>query len=551
MSREAFDIAVVGGGAAGCVVANRLAESHDRSVVLLEAGPDLRPGIPAEWRDGWRMPTLPDWEFESEPDRAGATSKLRRGRLLGGTSWLTRFAVRGAVADFDAWAARGNPGWSFAEILPAFRRLEADAEFGGSPWHGDHGPIPVTRYPELEPSAIHAAALDAFHAVGLPTVDDHNAPGAIGVGRMPMRSRGGVRVTSLDAYVPRDRRPANLAIRADSTVATVVVQAGRATGVQLVDGPEIRAGWIVLAAGTYGSPPILMRSGIGPADHLRGLGIDVQVDLPGVGENLADHPAVDLDSGWRGSATSGPILDSIATLRSSDAPTGGAPDLMFWATDPNGDEPGFWLDPILLKPESRGSEAVAPLDVMRILLRMSSASVRSYDVQVPNKTIYVSEGDLPIYSRAQELAGDNLSAAIAAALRRYVDVEEGKREGFDEIIVRVGPGKGRKVRFTGILLGVWANTSYTEVFRVYRSRTGKFVVHVERHPEYTMVNEKGEPAGWRGYLGIGNVSYGTKVGESTIEVVESLDELRERIPPPLFDMVAGAAQQPPIEDLDI
>jgi EXLDI family protein len=170
---------------------------------------------------------------------------------------------------------------------------------------------------------------------------------------------------------------------------------------------------------------------------------------------------------------------------------------------------------------------------------------------VPNKTIYVSDGDLPLYQRAQQLAGDNLSAAIAAALRRYVDVEEGKREGFDEITVRVGPGKGRKVRFTGILVGVWANTQYTEVFRVYRSRTGKFVLHVERQPEFTAVNEKGEPAGWRGYLGIGNVSYGTKIGESTIEVVDSIDGLRERIPPQLYDMVASTAKQPPVEDLDI
>jgi choline dehydrogenase len=350
-----FDIVVIGGGAAGCVVASRLAETGDRSVVLLEAGPDVRLRTPADWRDGWRLPTLPDWGFESEPDDTGATNKLRRGRLLGGTSWLTRFAVRGAAADFDAWAARGNPGWSFADVLPAFRRLEADAEFGGNPWHGDHGPIPVARYPEFEPSEIHAAALRAFDAVGFPHVDDHNEPGAVGVGRMPMSSRRGVRVTSSDAYLPSDSQRSNLAIRADSPIARVAVAAGRATGVVLVDRTEISAGWIVLAAGTYGSPTILMRSGIGPADHLRSLGIDVQVDLPGVGANLADHPGVDLDSGWRGPATTGPILHSIATFRSSKAPTGGAPDLMFWVTDPNGDEPGFWFDPALLKPESRGS----------------------------------------------------------------------------------------------------------------------------------------------------------------------------------------------------
>jgi hypothetical protein len=114
---------------------------------------------------------------------------------------------------------------------------------------------------------------------------------------------------------------------------------------------------------------------------------------------------------------------------------------------------------------------------IRILLRIATSLDWSYDASVPNKTIYVSDGDLSLYQRAQELAGGNLSAAISAALRRYVDVEEGRRTGFDEIVVRVGPGKGRKVRFVGILLGEWLNTSFSrvETFRVYRGRTGKFV----------------------------------------------------------------------------
>jgi len=172
---------------------------------------------------------------------------------------------------------------------------------------------------------------------------------------------------------------------------------------------------------------------------------------------------------------------------------------------------------------------------------------------VPNKTIYVSDGDLPTYQRAQELAGDNLSAAIAAALRRYVEVEEGRREGYDEVIVRVGPGKGRKVRFTGVLLGEWTNTSSSrmEAFRVYRGRTGKYVLHVERSADYSMVNAEGKPAGWRGYLGIGDISYGNFPGESTLEVVESLDELRDKIPPQLYDMVARAPGEPEFEDLDV
>jgi EXLDI family protein len=202
---------------------------------------------------------------------------------------------------------------------------------------------------------------------------------------------------------------------------------------------------------------------------------------------------------------------------------------------------------------SRYALALAFAPDIRILVRIVTSLDWSYDVVVPNKTIYVSDGDLPLYQRAQELAGDNLSAAISAALKRYVDVEEGKREGFDEIIVRVGPGKGRKVRFTGVLLGEWLNTSYSrvETFRVYRSRSGKFVLHVERSPDFSVVDAEGKPAGWRGYLGIGNISYGNTPAESTLEVLGSLEELRGRIPQQLYDSVAFSAQQPAVEDLDI
>ena len=184
---------------------------------------------------------------------------------------------------------------------------------------------------------------------------------------------------------------------------------------------------------------------------------------------------------------------------------------------------------------------------------MASDAVGSYDANVPNKTIYVSQGDIPLYDRAQELAGDNLSAAISAALRRFVDIEEGKREGFDEIVVRVGPGKGRKVRFTGMLIGEWVDTSYSRVdqYRVYRGRTGKFVLHVERSPDFSVLDGEGKPAGWRGYLGIGNISYGSTPEESTLDVIETLEELRARIPKQLFDMVAKAPLVPELEELDV
>ncbi len=172
---------------------------------------------------------------------------------------------------------------------------------------------------------------------------------------------------------------------------------------------------------------------------------------------------------------------------------------------------------------------------------------------VPNKTIYVSDGDLSLYQRAQELAGGNLSAAISSALKRYVDVEEGLREGFDEITVRVGLGSGRKVRFTGVLVGEWVDTSESRAaaYHVYRGRTGKFVLHVERSPEWWAVDAQGKPAGWRGWVGIGNVRYGSAPRESTLDVIETLDELRDKIPPELFEMVERSARQPTVEELDI
>jgi choline dehydrogenase len=143
-----FDVVIVGGGAAGSVVAARLSEDSSRSVLLLEAGPDLRADVPAEMRNGWTMTRDFDWGLTSESDERGVVENLRRGKLLGGTSWVTRFAVRGSPADYDEWGALGNPGWGFDEVLPYFNRLESDAEFGDEPWHGATGPIPVTRYPE-------------------------------------------------------------------------------------------------------------------------------------------------------------------------------------------------------------------------------------------------------------------------------------------------------------------------------------------------------------------------------------------------------------------
>jgi choline dehydrogenase len=351
---DAHDVVVVGAGAAGCVVARRLAD-RGLDVLVLEAGPAVPRPVPPDWLDGWRLPTLPDWAYVSEPAAGGESTTVRRGRLVGGTSWLTRFAVRGSPADFDAWAVGGLRGWAFHEVLPVFREIETDAEFGDQPWHGNTGRIPITRYPGLPRTVVHEAGLAAFDAVGIPAVEDHNRPGAVGFGPMPMSSHDGRRVTTADAYLGDRAATGRPELRADVLVAGVVLQGHRAVGVRLLDGTWIPAAHVVLSAGTYGSPAILMRSGVGPADHLTDIGIDVVHDLPGVGSNLADHPGVDLDTGWVGPGVRGPLLHSIATLRSSLADPDGPPDLMFWITDPDGEDGGFYLDPILLKPESRGT----------------------------------------------------------------------------------------------------------------------------------------------------------------------------------------------------
>lgn len=361
-NKQVFDVVVVGGGTAGCVVAGRLSQATSRSVLLLEAGPDLRASVPPSMRSGWNIGGEFDWGFASEPDERGVVEELRRGKLLGGTSWVTRFALRGSPADYDEWVELGNAGWGFKDVLPYFNRLESDADFGDQPWHGTTGPIPVSRYPEFELTEIGAAALQALGAAGFPTVVDHNRPGAVGAGRMPMSSRDGVRVTTADAYLPIGHTPSNVTIRADTRVSEVVFEGTRATGVRVLDGTAIEAGRVVLCAGTYASPAILMRSGVGPAEHLRLVGLPVRVDLPGVGATLADHPGVDIDPGYRGPGRAAPVLHSIATFHSSAAPTDGPPDLMLWISDPAADPPEFSIDVVLLKPRSRGTVRLRSAD---------------------------------------------------------------------------------------------------------------------------------------------------------------------------------------------
>ncbi|GAA4188511.1 hypothetical protein GCM10022252_23890 [Streptosporangium oxazolinicum] len=182
---------------------------------------------------------------------------------------------------------------------------------------------------------------------------------------------------------------------------------------------------------------------------------------------------------------------------------------------------------------------------------------------MPNKTIYVSDDDLPLFQRAQEIAGGKLSTAISVALRRYVEMEEGRQEGYEEIVVQVGQGgTGRKQRFSGVLLGEWGRTtgSRVEMFRVYRSRKNKYVLHVDRSPDWTDSLTSGSDnwlegllsrGAWRSYLGLADSSWGFVQGEATLEVVNTFQELRGRIPDEFYDLIADMAERPVVEDLDI
>ncbi len=358
MSRRC-DVAIVGGGAAGCVLAARLSEDRACEVLLLEAGPDLRAAMPPEIRSGWRPTRTFDWGYVAEPDRYGNARELPRGRLLGGcSSTNAAFALRGSPADYDAWAAAGNSGWSFEDLLPYFTRLEADADFGEDAWHGQGGPIPIRRYRADELTDVATAGLAAFEAVGLETVADHNAPGAVGAGVAPVNCRDGLRVSTALAYLPDSGERPNLRLRCETEVAEVTVEGNRAVGVRLAGGETIEAAVVVLCAGAYASPAVLLRSGVGPADELAALGIPVAVDLPGVGRNLADHPSVSLELPYRSDAEPAPLFQVVATLHSSRSKSSDPPDLqvlVFGPYEPLKERPStFMCAAALLKPRSRG-----------------------------------------------------------------------------------------------------------------------------------------------------------------------------------------------------